>query len=638
MYLPIFERFRRARLDAPIGSSMSGIARIATHVWRLTIVGATASVPAVAQRSAATAVVAGVVRDSAHAVPLPFSVVTVTSATPQEQRFTSESGRFELTNLHAGPVTLRVRHLGFAPRDVRLTLEAGERREIVVDLAAVFVTLPVVAVQASRTCIDPGAPRASADSAFAAVFDQLRQNADQFRLLATSYPFISSLDRTFVAELHDGSFETERRDTIVMRSDRFWPYHPGQVITRSTDVRSGSDYVMHIPTLDVVTDSLFLNGHCFTNGGRVDVDGLPRLRIDFQSAASIAGPDVDGSMYLDPVTFQIRRSVVRLSRRPRQFPQVDSLDVTTDFDEVYPSLPIITAIRSRTRLYTPRQPTAARATIEQQQLLALSFRGVRPGQSAAPAVASPIRKPPRTVAVVDSANGLALANVELHDPVSDSSAYTDVNGRATLGFLADSGGLVTIRRIGYAMRVVRLSARSGDAAAARIAMSRAVTLPAVVAEDSARQYISPSLNAFEERRRLRTGGYFIGDSTLRKEENRKLGDVMRSHIPGVMLAEGAHLANYLLKSPRCASGGPPQVYLDGVPLTAPPISAEPHGQPLRPTTSRDQAAAFPPFDLTQFSVSDLAGVEYYPDGTTLPVEFSPTSNRCGALLLWTREK
>ena len=85
-------------------------------------------------------------------------------------------------------------------------------------------------------------------------------------------------------------------------------------------------------------------------------------------------------------------------------------------------------------------------------------------------------------------------------------------------------------------------------------------------------------------------------------------------------------------------GGPPQVYLDGVPLTAPLTAPDPRGLPSRPTTSRDQAAAFPPFDVSQYSVSDLSGVEYYPDGTTLPVEFNGTSNRCGALLLWTREK
>ena len=483
------------------------------------------------------------------------------------QRRHGDVGRAAGATVHVGFRTLRaigrsrrlgniaVRHLGFAPRDVWLTLRPGEHRAIEIGLVPVVVMLPAVAVQVSRSCSAPGVPPASSDSAFAAVFEQLRQNADQFRLLATEYPFVSSLDRTFVAELHDGSLQSERRDTIVMRSDHFWPYHPGQVIARSTDVRSGSDYVMHIPTLDVIADSLFLRAHCFTNGGRVEVDGLPRLRVDFRSAASIATPDVDGSMYLDPVTFQIRRSVVRLSRRPRQFPQIDSLEVTTDFDEVYASLSIITTIQSRTRLYTPGRPAAPRAMIERQELVSLAFRAARPGDRLrAPIPQGSIRPSTRAIVAIDSASGFPLANVEIHDPVSDSSARTDANGGAIISFLADSGGVVNVRRVGYAMREIRLPARSAGATAVRIVLSRAVSLPALVANDTARRYISPALNGFEERRRTGVGGYFITDSTLRKEENRLLGDVMRGHIPGAMLAEGPHLANYLLRSPRCFWG------------------------------------------------------------------------------------
>ena len=45
-----------------------------------------------------------------------------------------------------------------------------------------------------------------------------------------------------------------------------------------------------------------------------------------------------------------------------------------------------------------------------------------------------------------------------------------------------------------------------------------------------------------------------------------------------------------------------------------------------------------PIDLAQFHVSDLAGVEYYPDNAAIPVQLASSSGGCGALFLWTREK
>ena len=117
-------------------------------VWAV-ILGAALAGQGVAQRPDSTATITGVVRDSARAVALPFSVVTVISETPQRQQFTSDSGRFQLDGVHAGSVTIRVRHLGFAPRQLRLTLAAGDRRQITVDLVPVAVTLPVVPVRAN---------------------------------------------------------------------------------------------------------------------------------------------------------------------------------------------------------------------------------------------------------------------------------------------------------------------------------------------------------------------------------------------------------------------------------------------------------------------------------------------------------
>ena len=77
---------------------------------------------------------------------------------------------------------------------------------------------------------------------------------------------------------------------------------------------------------------------------------------------------------------------------------------------------------------------------------------------------------------------------------------------------------------------------------------------------------------------------------------------------------------YLVSSMRCSSGGPPEVYLDGVAVNA--------------ASGNHQR----PFDLNSIGVSELAGIEFYPSTAEVPIEFSHTTAGCGALMLWTRER
>ena len=56
------------------------------------------------------------------------------------------------------------------------------------------------------------------------------------------------------------------------------------------------------------------------------------------------------------------------------------------------------------------------------------------------------------------------------------------------------------------------------------------------------------------------------------------------------------------------------------------------------TTVSDSSTADEPFDLAEFHTENLAGVEYYATASLAPVEFSGTSQACGVLVLWTREK
>src|SRR6185312_10752879 len=597
--------------------------------------------------------ISGIVRDATTGQPLPFSVVDIRGRALQ--RFTSDSGRFRIAGLTPGPRVLRVRHLGFTPRELTIELRAGQDTAVAIRLTAVAVNLAAMPIHASAACDDPGPPRAADDSAFAAVFTQLRENAEQYNLLATAYPFAALIARSLSLEQHDGDLEVKNTDTVVFRSDHEWPYRPGQIVTESTDPRltgGRGDFVMHIPTLDVLADSAFLANHCFGNAGLQTVDGVSLVRIDFRAAERIDTPDVDGSMYLDPKSYQIRRSVVRLSRRPGAIPYINSATATTTFSELYPSLPIVTGVESRNGLSYPFRPTAPRASIETQSLVRLAWVRGKPGESSPSpsplAVAEPIHaraKTERTVLAVDSATGEALRGAQVIDGTSQAVALTGVDGQARVDLFSDSTITVTVRTIGYAPRTLTISSTSDPDAPICVALSKAVVLSTVQVTGQASRYISPALQGFEERKKLGMGGYFVDDSVLRKEEGRKLGDLLRSHVPGVVLSEGAHSAINLLKSPRCVSGGPPQVYLDGVPLAAEIPAGDARDRPSNassgsggPTTRRQQNAAIPPFNLTNFLVSNLAGVEYYPDGTSLPIQFDHSSERCGALLLWTRER
>jgi carboxypeptidase family protein len=591
--------------------------------------------------SQAGAVLAGVVVDSASGLPLPYSTVSIRGTAAE--RFTSASGTFAFTELPNGAISIVVRHIGYAPRSITLELGTGEPRALRIALSPVAVPLAPVMVRVSSKCTAPGAPRTDAGPAFAATFEQLLVNAAQYHLLATTYPFVASYERTISAQMHDRSLVEQRHDTIVIRSNQAWRYAPGTVIGRSLDARVGSAYVLHIPTLETFADSTFIAAHCFSYGGLDSVAGHPLLRIDFRASARINTPDVDGAMFLDPKTLEIRRTEIRLSRPPRQLPDIRSTEVTTTFDDLLPSIPVITDISSRNSLSDPAAIDKPRAILETQTEIALAFERGHPGQSptivAVSASAAHVGSHgTHAVQVLDSATGRPVAGVEVHDPISDSSTYTAANGRAAVNFMPDSGGLLVLRKIGYGIRAIRVRGVTDDTVPIRATLTHVVELDPVVVRDAARPYVSPLLRGFDERRRHHVTGYFIDDSTLRHEDYRKLGDILRSRAAAV-IADGSHSSMLLLKSPRCSDGGPPQVYLDGVPLTAPPLPGVKLPSNGRPATQQQARNGLtPPFDLSAFNVSDLAGVEYYPDGNGLPAEFSQTSLRCGALLLWTRER
>lgn len=329
---------------------------------------------------AQTATIVGVVKMKDGGLPLGYSVVSIPSLT--REQFTNDRGVFVLAGLPAGKTHLRVRHLGYSPQELDVEASASVGDTIRVALTHIAVRLSAVEIHAYPLCTAPGPPDASRDSSFATVFDQLKQNAEQYRLLTRTYPFRTAVERTTSVIYADNRMRRERVDTIGLRSVDEWQYKPGSVVTQERKAfwRIGA-VQMRVPTLSSLADTVFIANHCFYNGGLEAVDGRELLRVDFVASAKIRDPDVDGSMYLDPATFQIRRTFLHLSKRPSLVPDLLETEATTLFAEVLPSVPIISAISSINRI-TPAKNTInpATGTGEEQRLIAVEFTGGRPGE------------------------------------------------------------------------------------------------------------------------------------------------------------------------------------------------------------------------------------------------------------------
>ncbi len=328
----------------------------------------------------ATGTVVGTVVSKEGGLALGFSVVSIISLS--RERFTDDSGRFTLADLPPGQLQVRVRHLGYSPIDMAVTIRAGAADTMRVELAHIVVRLVTVQVHAYPECENPGPPSASSDSSFATVFEQLQQNADQYRMLTEAYPFNQAVERTMATGHADGSLTMDLTDTLAIRSVDQWRYKPGDMIsTEPSHFRFlRGALVLNLPTLTAFADPVFLANHCFHNGGVESVDGLDLLRVDFVAASRIRDPDVDGAIYLDPSNFHIRRSFLHLSKIPRALHGLDEVEVTTIFGEIFPSVPLIAAVSSVNHFSTDaNNPGAATRAIEEQRLISVHFLKSRPG-------------------------------------------------------------------------------------------------------------------------------------------------------------------------------------------------------------------------------------------------------------------
>src|SRR5688500_14739620 len=182
------------------------------------------ALPAVAGAQGSATLV-GVVASAESGEPLAYA--TAEAPALRRAELTGEGGTFRLRGIPAGTTRLVVRRMGFAPLDTTVVLRAGGSDTLRVRLARVATRLAGVRVRASRDCTDPGPPSAADDPAFHAVFEQLRTNAEQYRILAARHPFTAVNAVRRGERMRDGKDQYPRRaveDTVEVPSQPMEEY------------------------------------------------------------------------------------------------------------------------------------------------------------------------------------------------------------------------------------------------------------------------------------------------------------------------------------------------------------------------------------------------------------------------------
>ena len=346
-------------------------------LWRLIAAGAacvlalaSGPTPAHAQATPQRAAVHGTVRSNLGD-RIPYAVVSLEPGALR--RFTDDSGTFAFPGLAPGTYHLRARQVGYKPLDTTVVVPGGGTADMDVSLERLVVELEEIRVVArageSRRCTEPGPPDAAVAPELAAVFDQLRQNAERYWLLADSYPALYRMERRFGRPDRYGRLQTIRIDTTELRTDARWRYAPGRVVTDVRGPRGGTEAQVNLPGLPDFADTTFLANHCWSLRGLDTLAHAYYVRLDFRAAERITEPDADGSAYLDPDSYLIRVVKVRLTRPGQAAYGLESMEATVAFREIVPSLVLPDRISS-TEAYGA---TAVVGSAEEQRTVDFRF-------------------------------------------------------------------------------------------------------------------------------------------------------------------------------------------------------------------------------------------------------------------------
>lgn len=254
------------------------------------------------------------------------------------QLLTGESGTFMLHNLPAGEVRLRFKRIGFAPKDTALSVAANDTARIRIEMTRLAIRLPAMVV--SGKCTER-APFEEKPAILAELFDQVKQNAEQVRLLTKDRPFLLQTIRIRGSRTRDKRVLATRIDTVMRPPVPADSYVPRRVLGRGEGVDAAA-WVVRVPELPDLADTAFTNNHCLQYAGQTRFDSDSVIRVDFEPVPWLnKDVDIQGSIYLRVDGYQLVAMDTKLNRIPGQFRGLREFSVRARFTEFVTGVPVL---------------------------------------------------------------------------------------------------------------------------------------------------------------------------------------------------------------------------------------------------------------------------------------------------------
>ena len=132
-----------------------------------------------------------------------------------------------------------------------------------------------------------------------------------------------------------------------------------------------------MPELADFADQRFLDNHCFDYGGLDEIDGDSLLRIEFLPASGVHDPDIAGTLFLDPRSYQIRLALMSVVNPNKQMrATTGGQAIRAVFKEVIPGVSVLDVISSLVFARDdPKVPLTEPATETQRTLSVHFLRG-----------------------------------------------------------------------------------------------------------------------------------------------------------------------------------------------------------------------------------------------------------------------